>query len=982
MADKPVTIRPRRRRPGTMRSVIISAAVLLVISWFVLYIYALFVQMLKLEISVSKDMDRLFSSISAAENAQDGLTNVFDERYLMKTQFISHIRENEDIGTQDIIGLAERYLPDETVMLLERRTGTVKESRGDVPSAEAVTALCAALQNETGPQMVYDHGGDRYYCVRIDDALTFVLRVSADVYLDYMDNIYTPKEIIASNLSEGHNLSIAVRGGIVQYSPYDETVGMAADEVIRVIQTIPAVFSSEAGDQYVQAQVGSSKVILLKRHIDRLGLDLYHGTSYDAAVASARAIVIPVWAGMALAILLYVAYSYFLRDDYVNRRSQTGITRQILRYKNSAFLVLGVLFAGSMAYYSNTISGLSNFIRAYPDALTNAEAAYYDALECGQDITEECDQTTVTNARLISQYLSEYPQRRTEEELRTLSDIFRLDYIVMFDRTGTETVTDSGLTGCVISDDPEEQNSVFAPLKNGYPWVIRQTEKNELTGVTDRMTGVPTKDETGHVDGFLLTSYRPDTLEYAQLVTALSNTFDNSVLSNTFDNFVVESQENGTIIYSPGHTLEGKPAAENGFGPETLRSGFTGYLNVGNRTYFAASKQVSTLIIYTALAIEEIFRGRSLFVVLSAVLILLSFLFLTYRLERTAIPHRNEEAPAGNGRHSQRQSDGSIRVESGPGKSDSAPAKGKGRFLPADWNTMSAEEKLGCATGRILLVIALVFLAVVEFRDVLFGSNNLISYTLGMSWDRGFNIFAASAAIIFSVSIFVGSYLLQRVLILLGRLLSARAETVCRLLSSCVKYIAAIAAVYLTFSFFGMDVRSLAASVGFLALIVGFGAKSLITDIVAGLFIIFEGEFQVGDIVDIGGYRGMVKEIGLRTTKIVSWDKNVKIINNHNISTVVNLTMRNSFATVNFRIPISEDIENVEEIFREEMKQLPKKYPQIIGEPFFSGVSSFSGSGMDCWISAEVEELDRGAMEKTLAREVQEILARHNIELK
>ena len=72
----------------------------------------------------------------------------------------------------------------------------------------------------------------------------------------------------------------------------------------------------------------------------------------------------------------------------------------------------------------------------------------------------------------------------------------------------------------------------------------------------------------------------------------------------------------------------------------------------------------------------------------------------------------------------------------------------------------------------------------------------------------------------------------------------------------------------------------------------------------------------------------------------------------------------------------------MEKIFAEEVKELPKKYPDIIGEPFFSGVSSFNGTTMECWISAEVEELNRGDTEKALAREVQEILAKHEIPMK
>ena len=983
MAEKTETVRPVRRRPGTMRSVIAAAVVLLLLSGLLFIVYSSMMQIMKEEQNVSDSMDRLFNSISSAESASDGLTDIFDSSHLSRLEFLEYIRENESLEPEEILDLADRYLSGCDIFLVDRRTGTVTGSRGELPSGEAVTAVCSFLQDKTGKLNFYAYEGERYYLVRVTDALSVVHRVSADDYKDFMDNIYVPEEIISTNLREGNNVSIAVRGGIIQYSPYEDSIGMPVSDFISVESTLPSIAPSETDDRYILARVQGTTMIMLKRHIDRLGLDLYHGTSADAAIAAAGRITLPVWIGMIITIVLYVSYSYFLRDDYVNRRMQTGITREILRYKNSAFLVLGVLFVASMAYYSSTVVGLTDFIRSYPWALSIAEVAYYDAGQCEADVADDISQASVQNAQMISRYLSEYPERRTREDLSEISKLFRLSYIMMFDRTGTETISSTDFVGYQISSDSEEQSYVFSPLKKGYPYVIRYTAVNELTDERDMCIGVTTKDQSGHVDGFLQTAFRPDDLDYALAVTTLSNTFDNSVLSNTFKNFAVEKAEDGNIIYSPDHTLEGSPALENGFTKASLRSGFTGYLNVDGKQYYAASKQVNDLFLYTALPVTTIFIGRGLFVVLAAVMILLSFLILTWRLERTGIPHRSKEDIEELGKASQRQKDGTIRLETGEEFKKNVFNEKNGRqILPRQWNAMSAEEKLGYVVGRILLVCSIIFVLIIEFRDALFGENNLISYTLGMSWDRGFNSFAASAAVIYGVMIIVGAYILRSVLLLLGRLLDARGDTVCRLLSSCVKYVAAVAVVYLTLSFFGMDVRSLAASVGFLALIVSFGAKNLITDIVAGLFIIFEGEFQVGDIVEIGGYRGMVKEIGLRTTKIVSWDKNVKIINNHNISTVVNMTMRNSFATVNFRVPITEDIDRLEEVFREEIRHLPSRYPKIIGEPFFSGVSSFSGAGMDCWISAEVEELDRGDMEKALAREVQEICARNEIPLK
>lgn len=110
--------------------------------------------------------------------------------------------------------------------------------------------------------------------------------------------------------------------------------------------------------------------------------------------------------------------------------------------------------------------------------------------------------------------------------------------------------------------------------------------------------------------------------------------------------------------------------------------------------------------------------------------------------------------------------------------------------------------------------------------------------------------------------------IVQRLLTIMARTFGAKGETVCRLLKSLVKYISVIAMLYFCLALLGIDTATLLASAGILTLIVGLGAQTLVSDILAGLFIIFEGEFQVGDIVTVGDWTGTVVEIGVRTTKI------------------------------------------------------------------------------------------------------------------
>ena len=87
---------------------------------------------------------------------------------------------------------------------------------------------------------------------------------------------------------------------------------------------------------------------------------------------------------------------------------------------------------------------------------------------------------------------------------------------------------------------------------------------------------------------------------------------------------------------------------------------------------------------------------------------------------------------------------------------------------------------------------------------------------------------------------------------------SNRKKTIFSLLDGFVKYACAVAIIILVLKACGVDTTALVASVGVLTLVVGLGAQPLIADIIAGIFIIFEDEYHVGEIVTINDFRGTV----------------------------------------------------------------------------------------------------------------------------
>ena len=210
---------------------------------------------------------------------------------------------------------------------------------------------------------------------------------------------------------------------------------------------------------------------------------------------------------------------------------------------------------------------------------------------------------------------------------------------------------------------------------------------------------------------------------------------------------------------------------------------------------------------------------------------------------------------------------------------------------------------------------------------------------------------------------------------------SNRGVTIVKLLDSFIKYLVLIIALMLVLNAWGVDTATLLASAGILSLVIGLGAQSLIADILAGIFIVFEGEFQVGDIVIIDGWRGTVDEIGIRTTKIIDWQGNIKIINNSQISSIINQSKELSVTTCVVAIDYRESIPRVELIIKDNIERIKQAIPEIVDGPYYKGVDSLGDSSVNLLFIATVKENDYYVVQRALNREIKLIFDENNVSI-
>lgn len=463
------------------------------------------------------------------------------------------------------------------------------------------------------------------------------------------------------------------------------------------------------------------------------------------------------------------------------------------------------------------------------------------------------------------------------------------------------------------------------------------------------------------------------------------NVFEGSDLLNSGFVMLFDTDEAHTCLYSPNEAEIGRNAADFGISPNAFSGndyyGF-GRMNgepafemfryyAMNENYYAAAVVPTYSMYQPRLRIALTTAALSLFIML---ILCITATFTTkeeeYLYESISDPSADPiNSPIFN-----------IILPGGRRASTvNASSRWENRRIP--WSDKSPEQKL----LTIIYVISAVLMIHAALLTLLYRrlptSLSIMRYVISNQWDKGFNIFAFSACMLVLIFTFLLLSILKIPVRALTALFGTRGETLSHLLLSFIRYGGVISAIFYCLYLLGIDSMGLLASAGLLTLVIGLGAQSLIKDIIAGIFIVFEGEFRVGDIVTINGYRGRVADIGLRTTKIRGFEGNIKIFANSEISGVLNMTKAASVAASTINIEYGQDIAYVENVLTRELPLLKSKDQRIIDGPQYIGISALNDSSISLTVICWCEEENIAGVTRYLNKELLNIFYRNNISI-
>ena len=578
-------------------------------------------------------------------------------------------------------------------------------------------------------------------------------------------------------------------------------------------------------------------------------------------------------------------------------------------------------------------------------------------------------------ARRIADLLAEYPQLKTPETLAEMSRIVQADYLMIYDDHGREVMSNAPYVNLAFSHDTQDPSYEFRLLLTGVPSVSHDASMDELTRLERQRIGV-CMDDGNISDGYgaLIMAVLPnerykDAMTLDQLMQTMTPA-DGLCLAL--------DSETGDILHASDADLVKKNALNLGMTREDLQGGIMDYFLLNSQRWYSCTDSVDNTVYHSAVRADAIYRRLPITALLFSACFLVAYALLALLLmlgytERAIDAHgpqvvEDEEILAQMGRPAQRNGGTPLNVVM--------------EHLRTAHLDQTPEHRTRFALFSIAGMMLLGMLVALQLSAV--GQNQffILYYVLNGKWTPGINLFAFAKIVILVLVTVTVVMIIQLVAGIVCALLQKRGETIVRLISSFIQYVAVLALIFTAFESLGVDTRALLASVGILSLAVSLGAKDLVADVLSGITIAFSDEYQIGDFIETNGFRGWVEEIGVRATTLVNNDGNIKHIRNQDMKNILNLSRRNCRYSINITIANDQPLQNVEEILKRELPRIGESTPEIIRGPEYNGVKGFSAGSVTLEISTECKEHNYGKVRSQLNRAIRLILEENGIAIK
>ena len=620
----------------------------------------------------------------------------------------------------------------------------------------------------------------------------------------------------------------------------------------------------------------------------------------------------------------------------------------------------------------------------FTDALLDLYAANAHSLEslslvedllaemAENDIVAQRAKLYANHAQVAADILEAYPELQTQPVLQEMCEIIEAESLTLYNRQGVEMLSSGPYVNLTFGSSEASSTYDFRRLLLGVPSIFHPACTDEQTGLEREQIGVSLRDGEG---GYLALVLSMEPLPKDSIPTA-GDWIDALTSANNLC-FGLD-KESATIRCSSVPQFVGGNALDLGLAESSLRDGFMDFFHFNNQNWYGCAREIDGSLYFYATRLTALWQNllRNSAVIggcfLAAYALFALFLLFDYTDRSVALNDSQERSDVGPDR------------EPNTGASETVPGKSiVVQHALRNWWQEKLPGQRALFSAHLLLGILLALLAIVQFgMPGMSRYYSIFSYVMNGQWQPGVNLFAITKIALISASLMLAMLAISMLLGLIGTMLEKRGKTLCRLLESLIRYIATLTVLYQAFVILGIDTTVLLGSVGFISLAVSLGSKDLVSDVLSGISIAFAGEYQIGDFVEIAGFRGWVQDIGVRSTTLVNSEGHIKSMSNRDVKNVLNLSRRNCRYSINITIGYEQPLGEVEALLRTELPKIGEQIEEIIYGPEYRGLTTLGSGGMTLSIVAECKEKNYGLVRRRLNREIQRLLEENDIKIK
>lgn len=208
-----------------------------------------------------------------------------------------------------------------------------------------------------------------------------------------------------------------------------------------------------------------------------------------------------------------------------------------------------------------------------------------------------------------------------------------------------------------------------------------------------------------------------------------------------------------------------------------------------------------------------------------------------------------------------------------------------------------------------------------------------------------------------------------------------KTKTINGLINNLIKYFIVVVDIVMILDIFGIDTKTLIASLGVVGIVAGLAVQDTLKDFVAGMSIILENQYRVGDTITIKGFRGEVISLGIKSTRIRSLTGEIMIVPNHLIEEVINHSLEKSVAVVDIPVSYGTNVDKLEKVLSELFDELNGSIIGLKSEIRILGLQSYDDSSITYRVCVDTIPMEHLRVERELKRAIKIALDKNHIEI-